>query len=544
MKKRTAFSILVVVLVFISMACSIGDKKTPPLGEEYRSESGGFLLQKINGYNFEDSLGIVNMTSPDGTVDMGPGVMVFGGLMETETSNEDLLETMKTQNSTIEVGKSQTRKVGGVKGLYAPLSGEYNGIEVKGALYVAMYTPYQEFVALALGPKEEWKELDKLFDALLDSVQFFDATEEIASSYSGGEEVNYSDEPQLIYQWAIEAYAETEYTPTDWSASQATGAPDVDVCQDDARAWASAYADGQDSIELIYEIPVNPIEINIYQSFNPSQVVEVDIIDIEGTTWIAWTGEPEVVDSCPDLMTISIELDEPLYINRVVVYVDQSVLGIGYTEIDAVELVGYTSGGETQATTGFESNDEPQIPEVQDDLPVPHNYSGWMAGPVYQGWVNIIINETRVEDLDEIMTITGKRSTENWKPRADHADTFIYDMGPEGMKGYISVTTEGIVYKKSLTPTAYPDDYALATVNQQIYAELDAIYKRDYVIPYAVMANMLESPGLLREQYHRPDDDTMVAIYEWLAANGDRISGAFYNGKLTGMAGLAYIPAE
>ena len=167
-----------------------------------------------------------------------------------------------------------------------------------------------------------------------------------------------------------------------------------------------------------------------------------------------------------------------------------------------------------------------------------------MADSVYQGWVNIIVNETKLKDLDKIMTIEGIKSTENWKPRPDHADTYIYDMGPEKMKAYISVTTDGIVYKKSIASNTYPPDYALDTVNQANYDKLNADYKEDYVIYYASMANLLESPGFLRESYYRPEDDTLVEIYEWLAPNGDKISGAFYNGKLTGIAGLAYIPKQ
>jgi hypothetical protein len=142
------------------------------------------------------------------------------------------------------------------------------------------------------------------------------------------------------------------------------------------------------------------------------------------------------------------------------------------------------------------------------------------------------------------MTIKGTKSTENWKPRSDHADTFIYVMGPAGMKGYISVTTDGTVYKKSISSNTYPDDFTLSTVTRSNYEKLDAIYKKDYVIPYNLMANLLQSPGFLREQYYRPDDDTIVEMYEWYAPNGDRMSGAFYNGLLTGMAGLVFIPAE
>lgn len=551
-KRFTTVSILIAILIMLSAACSLGKKTSSLLGEEYRSDIGGFSIKKINGYNFDDSIGIVNMTAPEGTNETGPGVMVMGGLMEQELTNEDLLDTMKSQASTIEVGKAKKTKVDGVNGLLADLSGDYNGVEIKGKLFVAMYTPKQEFVMLALAPEEQWKDMEPAFEELLESVSFFEATSSAESIFETNE-LSESSEPinfeaQLIRQWASSANAETEYSSTDWSASRATGAPDVDTCGDNVNAWASTSSIGTDSIELIYDTPVSPTEINIYQSYNPSQVIEVDIIDLNGEAWIAWSGEPEYVENCPDLMTITLELDDPLYIDRVVVYIDQSVLQTGYNEIDAVELVGFTNEGQPSSSTNADPNSSTVVEEttvaLDDNLPIPTNYSGWMADDVYQGWINIIVNETKVKDLDKIMTIKGTKSTENWKPRPDHADTFIYEMGPAGMKGYISVTTDGIVYKKSLSPNTYPDDFKLSTVTKENYEQLDAIYKRDYVIPYTVMANMLESPGLLIEQYFRTDDEKMISSYNWYAPNGDKIGGYFIDGLLTGMAGLVFIPAE
>jgi hypothetical protein len=111
----------------------------------------------------------------------------------------------------------------------------------------------------------------------------------------------------------------------------------------------------------------------------------------------------------------------------------------------------------------------------------------------------------------------------------------------DGMIGYISVTTDGVVYKKSINPNHYPNDYALESVNQENYDQLNAIYNRDKVIPYDVMANLLGSPGFLFEQYHRVDDNMLISQYFWLDGKGGRISGYFLNGKLTGMAGLVYI---
>lgn len=559
-KPLTSVLTLILILALVSLSCSLGNTaskifdKDNNSGEEYFSESGGFSFIKVEGYDFNDSFGIVEMTAPNATTETGPGIMVMGGLMEQELTNDDLLESMKSQASTIEIGKTKKTKVDGISGLLANLSGDYNGIKIKGQIFMTMYSPKQQFVLMALSPEDQWKETEPVFEAVLDSVKFFEASP-FVSSNDGSYESDDSEmdtliasEPQLIRQWASEAYAESEYSSTDWAASQATGAPDVDTCGDNANAWASTSSIGTDSIELVYDIPVSPTEINIYQSYNPSQVVEVDIIDLNGEAWIAWSGEPEYIETCPDLMTITLELDEPLYIDRVVIYIDQSVLQTGYNEIDAVELVGYTMEEQSYSYTNEEEESNDLVDEpaaaVDDGQPAPTNYSGWMADSVYQGWINIIINETKVKDLDKIMTIKGTKSTENWKPRPDHADTFIYEMGPAGMRAFISVTTDGIVYKKSLSPNTFPADFKLSTVTKANYDELDAIYKRDYVIPYTVMANLLESPGLLFEQYFRTDDEKMISSYNWYASNGDKIGGHFIDGLLTGMAGLVYIPAE
>ena len=351
------------------------------------------------------------------------------------------------------------------------------------------------------------------------------------------------DEPQLIRQWASNAIASTEYSATDWSAMQATGAPDVEVCGSDPKAWSPAYIDTEEYIEVYYDEPVIPTELVIYQSYNPSQVVEIQLVDPDGEAWLLWYGDPVEVSDCPDMWTHTIELEETFLVQSVVIFVDQGMMNLGGVEIDAVELVGYQEGAEVgTSTTVQETSDESdQTSTGTTGGNVPTNYEGLMAGPVYQGWINVIINETKEADLDEIMTIPGKKSTENWKPRPDHKDTYLYQMPWDGMIGYISVTTDGVVYKKSINPNHYPNDYALVSVNQETYDQLNAIYNRDKVIPYDVMANLIGSPGFLFEQYHRVDDNMLISQYFWLDGKGGRISGYFLNGKLTGMAGLVYI---
>ena len=207
-KKQKSITILLLVLGMLSLACNLGKKTSSLLGEEYRSEDGGFSLNKVNDYSFEDTFGIVNMTAPEATAETGPGLMAMGGLMEQEMTNDDLLENMKSQASTIEIGKTKKTKVDGVNGLLADLSGDYNDVTIKGKIFLAMVSPNQEFVLMALAPKDQWKEVEPIFDAVLDSVTFFEAAPYSASA-SGNNEVftPLSNEPQEIRQWATSATA-------------------------------------------------------------------------------------------------------------------------------------------------------------------------------------------------------------------------------------------------------------------------------------------------------------------------------------------------
>jgi hypothetical protein len=144
----------------------------------------------------------------------------------------------------------------------------------------------------------------------------------------------------LIRQWAGSATASSEFGSSSWAAYQATGKPDVDICSDNGLAWASSSSNTLEWVELSYDIPVAPTEVNIYQSLNPSQVIKVQMTDTNGIQYSVWSGNVEIVKNCPYLMTIPIELGVSVKINKVMIVIDQSVLGVGWDEIDAVELVG------------------------------------------------------------------------------------------------------------------------------------------------------------------------------------------------------------
>jgi hypothetical protein len=145
----------------------------------------------------------------------------------------------------------------------------------------------------------------------------------------------------VISQWALSAEASSEFADPDWSASQAVGSPDSPGCGDYQMAWASAASDSIETLELTYEVAVFPLEITIYESFNPDQVVKVEVYDPDtGGYYTVLQKNPTPIDRpCPYMLTIPVEgIDFRTDLVRVTV--DQSQLGLGWNEIDAVELVG------------------------------------------------------------------------------------------------------------------------------------------------------------------------------------------------------------
>jgi len=143
-----------------------------------------------------------------------------------------------------------------------------------------------------------------------------------------------------VRQWAIDAAASSSYDNPEWAAIQATGAPDTGRCGDIQSAWASASADDVDWLELEYVDPVFVTAVNIYQSFNPNQVVKVELISPSENAVTIYQAAPFQVDQpCPYILTISVE-KTTMQFNKVRLTIDQSTMGLGWNQIDAVELVG------------------------------------------------------------------------------------------------------------------------------------------------------------------------------------------------------------
>ena len=96
-------------------------------------------------------------------------------------------------------------------------------------------------------------------------------------------------------QWASTAKASSTYgdaqDPQDYSASKATGAPDVANFSDSGNAWTAKEPDGGiERLEVGFAKPVQATEIRIRQSFGPGAIIKVELLDASGGSHVVYEG--------------------------------------------------------------------------------------------------------------------------------------------------------------------------------------------------------------------------------------------------------------
>jgi hypothetical protein len=143
----------------------------------------------------------------------------------------------------------------------------------------------------------------------------------------------------IIAQWASSAKATSQYGSPGWAASQATHAPNTKVCGDNSTAWASKSDLSVDTLTVGYKVPVVPKLVKIYESYNAGQVTNVQVVDVKGAVTDVYTAAPAAAPACPFVLKVPIT-GVTAKVKTVRITVDQSVLRIGWNEIDAVQLVG------------------------------------------------------------------------------------------------------------------------------------------------------------------------------------------------------------
>lgn len=170
---------------------------------------------------------------------------------------------------------------------------------------------------------------------------------------------------ETISMYAVEAYASSEGLPgsSEFSAFQATGAPDVTMCGDDPNAWSpqdaemtpGVQSDGNtidEFLEVTFPEGVYASQVKIFESFNPGAIVAVDLESSTGSAPVAVLWEDFSGDGpapCPSAFVIDLNGTTDHRYDRVVIYLDTNLVGDenrngtpddDYNSIDAVMLVG------------------------------------------------------------------------------------------------------------------------------------------------------------------------------------------------------------
>jgi DNA-binding beta-propeller fold protein YncE len=302
------------------------------LGEEQSSDEGGFAFRPIKGYEVEMVAGIVTMRSPGAKPQKGPTMLLSGASSAEDVTLESLLKEWTTELQVSEADFQETTLAD-----QPALGVDFVTVEdeevIAGRVVVAKPGPDRQFAILAGAPEASWQgELRLAFEAVLASIRFFEPVVAVptqSKAESGLVELR---------QWANQAVASSEYSDSSWNAQQATGAPDTPECGDFNTAWASETSDSVDWLELRYLIPVRARGVNIIQTYSPSQVVKVELIDTQGNYHEIYSATPQTVDACPFTLAITFEQTDYEVVG-VKITIDQSLIGF-WNEIDAVELLG------------------------------------------------------------------------------------------------------------------------------------------------------------------------------------------------------------
>jgi len=139
--------------------------------------------------------------------------------------------------------------------------------------------------------------------------------------------------------WAASAEASSQYSTKDWSPKQSTGEPDIyPEYGDIKKAWAPSGPDsGTEWLELTYATPVYPTRVEVYETYNPGTIVQVEVGSPDGTWYTVWTGAATPAEEIARIVTYDVDLQ--VLVDKVRLTLDTAKVP-GWNEIDATALVG------------------------------------------------------------------------------------------------------------------------------------------------------------------------------------------------------------
>ena len=142
-------------------------------------------------------------------------------------------------------------------------------------------------------------------------------------------------------QWAATATAKTEYDRNQYSATRATGAPNVAVAGNSPDAWCPSSRDeGLDWLELTFANPVQAVEVRVRQNDAPGAIIKVEAIESNGTVHVWWEGvDPYQRTAVREIVWFAVRVPKTSYLVSRIKLTLNLASGPGYKEIDAVQLV-------------------------------------------------------------------------------------------------------------------------------------------------------------------------------------------------------------
>lgn len=142
-------------------------------------------------------------------------------------------------------------------------------------------------------------------------------------------------------QWASGATAGSQYGRTQYSATQATGAPNISVAGNSPQAWCPAVKDkGMDWLEVTFAEPVQATELRVRQNDASGAIVKIEAIEASGTVHVWWEGvDPHKPAGAREIVWFAVRVPKTDYDVARVKLTLNLASGPGYKEIDAVQLV-------------------------------------------------------------------------------------------------------------------------------------------------------------------------------------------------------------
>ena len=142
-------------------------------------------------------------------------------------------------------------------------------------------------------------------------------------------------------QWATSAIAGSQYGKTQYSAAQATGAPNISVAGNSPDAWCPANKNsGTDWLEVTFAKPVHATEVRVRQNDATGAIAKIEAIEPDGTAHLWWEGvDPYQAPAVREIAWFAVRVPRTAYLVAKVRIALNLATGPGWKEIDAVQLV-------------------------------------------------------------------------------------------------------------------------------------------------------------------------------------------------------------